>query len=89
MTAAECDYSEECPSSEHDMGCYHEPLPDGMREYMGLPMQDAINAAHERQQWAQQGVFIRKREECPPRIEGTKPHCPDCSGIVGETGIVW
>jgi hypothetical protein len=27
--------------------------------------------------------------ECPPRMEGDKPHCPDCSGIVGETGIVW
>jgi hypothetical protein len=26
---------------------------------------------------------------CPPRVEGDKPHCPDCSGIVGETGIVW
>lgn len=26
--------------------------------------------------------------ECPPRTEGDKPHCPDCSGIVGETGIV-
>lgn len=34
---AECDYSEECPSSEHDMGCYHEPLPDSMYEFMGLP----------------------------------------------------
>jgi hypothetical protein len=52
-------------------------------------LQDAINAAHERQQWAQQGVFMRKRDECPPRMEGDKPHCPDCSGVVGETGIVW
>lgn len=51
-------------------------------------LQDSINAAHERMQWAQQGVFLRKRE-CPPRMEGDKPHCPDCSGIVGETGIVW
>lgn len=33
----ECDYSEECPASEHDMGCYHEPLPERMYEYMGLP----------------------------------------------------
>lgn len=52
-------------------------------------LQDSINAAHERQQWAQQGVFLRKRDECPPRIEGDKPHCPDCSGIVGEAGVVW
>ena len=52
-------------------------------------MQDAVNAAHERQQWAQQGVFMRKGNECPPRMEVDKPHCPDCSGIVGETGIVW
>lgn len=52
-------------------------------------LQDAINAAHERQQWAQQGVFLKKRDECPPRMDGDKPHCPDCSGIVGETGIVW
>ena len=28
-------------------------------------------------------------DECPPRTEGDKPHCPDCSGIVGETGVVW
>lgn len=63
MTADECDYSEECPAGLHDMGCYHEPLPDGMREYMGLPLQDAINAAHERQQWAQQGVFLTKRDK--------------------------
>jgi hypothetical protein len=27
--------------------------------------------------------------ECPSRVEGDKPHCPDCSGIVGETGVVW
>lgn len=27
--------------------------------------------------------------ECPPRMDGDKPHCPDCSGIVGETGVVW
>lgn len=26
---------------------------------------------------------------CPPRDEGSKPHCPDCSGIVGETGVAW
>lgn len=26
-------------------------------------LQGAINAAHERQQWAQQGVFLRKRDE--------------------------
>lgn len=26
--------------------------------------------------------------ECPPHTEGSQPHCPDCSGIVGETGIV-
>lgn len=26
---------------------------------------------------------------CPPRTEGGKPHCPDCSGIVGETGVIW
>lgn len=45
-------------------------------------LQDAINAAHERQQWAQQGVFLT-RKDCPPRNEGDKPHCPDCSGIVG------
>lgn len=63
MISDECDYSEECPSDVHDMGCYHEPLPDGMREYMGLPMQDAINAAHERQRWARQGVFLRKEKE--------------------------
>ena len=52
-------------------------------------LQDAINAANERQKWAQQGVFMKKRDACPPRMEGDKPHCPDCSGIVGETGIVW
>jgi hypothetical protein len=34
---AECDYSEECPAGEHDMGCYHEPLPATMFEFMGLP----------------------------------------------------
>jgi len=28
-------------------------------------------------------------DECPPRTEGDKPHCPDCSGIVCETGVVW
>lgn len=52
-------------------------------------LQDAINAAHERMRWAQQGVFMKKRDACPPRMEGDKPHCPDCSGVVGETGIVW
>ena len=26
-------------------------------------LQDAINTAHERQQWAQQGVFLRKRDK--------------------------
>lgn len=26
-----------------------------------VALQDSINAAHERQQWAQQGVFLRKR----------------------------
>jgi hypothetical protein len=50
-------------------------------------LQDAINAAHERLTAAQHGVFLWK-SECPPRVDG-KAHCPDCSGIVGETGIVW
>lgn len=61
-----------------------------------LVLQDSINAAYERLKMAsigyslQQGVFvIGKGKECPPRTEGDKPHCPDCSGIVGETGIVW
>lgn len=40
--AAECDYGEECPATKHDMGCYHEPLPGGMREYMGIP-EEATN----------------------------------------------
>lgn len=26
-------------------------------------LQDAINSAHERRQWAQQGVFLRKRDK--------------------------
>lgn len=32
---------------------------------------------------------VDARPACPPRVEGGKPHCPDCSGIVGETGVVW
>ena len=58
-------------------------------------LQNAINAAHERLKAAsigyslQQRVFVTGKAECPPRMEGDKPHCPDCSGIVGETGIVW
>lgn len=59
-------------------------------------LQDSINAAYERLKAAsigyslQQGVFVIGRtNECPPRAEGAKPHCPDCAGIVGETGIVW
>jgi len=58
-------------------------------------LQDSINAALNRLKMAsigyslQQGVFVIGKDECPPRIEGDKPHCPDCSGIVGETGVVW
>lgn len=38
---------------------------------------------------AERWTELNKAAECPPRTEGAKPHCPDCSGIVGETGIVW
>lgn len=66
---AACDYSESCPATEHDRGCYREPLPDSMYEFMGLP--------NKQSEWP----------PCAPRVEGSKPHCPDCSGIIGETGI--
>lgn len=38
---------------------------------------------------AEAALAASKRAAFPPRVEGVKPHCPDCSGIVGETGIVW